>query len=218
MADASDLKPWDLEPDLAPDRLQWIARQFVAVRRQAVEDFSPAKGDNRWSHGCTCYARQSAVILKAALSGDYPWLRVIDPSLKFVFSVGAVLLRFFKGDVENPGTNLRESFPELRVRQRSLDLGQGQLSLIPANDVARMAWLIAVWTDDAGLATSVSIAAYSPTEELILSYEIPFDEAGALSPVSPLPPPPPVPIAPPSVSAPDEKKATSDDAEGPSKK
>src|SRR5262245_53960840 len=112
-----DLNPWDIEPDLTLDRLRWIARQFVAVRRQAVADYSPAKGDIPWNHGCDCYARQMSTITRAALSGDYPWLRILDPTLKFTFSIGRVPCRFYKGDAERPNVNLREAFPELRQRQ-----------------------------------------------------------------------------------------------------
>jgi hypothetical protein len=212
-----DVNPWDIEPDLTRERLVWTARQFVAVRRQAVQDFSSVKGDIAWNHGCTCYARQSTAIVRASLSGEYPWLRVLDSSLKFIFAIGRVPCRFYKGDADRPSMNLREAFPELRQRQGTLAVGQ--TSFVPANDVTQLAWLFAIETDDSGLVTRVSVAAFSATEELVVSYEIPLDNAdmaggGGAPPIAPLPPPPPVPIAPPMVSAPAEKKKISDDSEG----
>jgi hypothetical protein len=204
-----DLAPWDLEPDLTRERLGWIAQRFMEVRREARSEYSPAKGDTPWSFGCMCYSRQMFAIASAARSGEFPWLQVIDSSLKFVFCVGRVRARFYKGDAERPRENLRQSFAELR--QRTLPFGK---SLLPGTASSSLAWCFAVETDDSGLVSRVTLAAFSgDKDELVLSYDIPLGDTDARS-ITFMPPPPPVPIAPPVVFAPFEKKKASDDNEG----
>jgi hypothetical protein len=210
-----DLKPWDVEPELTRERLVWIARRFAAVRMKAREAHESEEGDGKWGFGCRCYERQMFAIIEASRSGDRPWLTLQNATKKFVFRVGSIPMRFYKGRPGKLRPNLRESFDELR--QRNLPLGMSML--LPSMGAAALGWCIAVETDGNGLVSRVTVAAHSGEEtELVLSYEIPFDEAdsgGLLTPFPPPPPPPPaVPIPSPSVSAPVEKKKTSDDTEG----
>src|SRR4051812_18916430 len=109
-----DIKPWDIEPDLTPERLAWVRRTFVAVRKDARETYDPAKGDNALLLGLTCFLRQKYAIAIAAANGSRPWLSVVNDSMKFIFKVGRVVARFYKGEAEHPSENLRRSFPELR--------------------------------------------------------------------------------------------------------
>jgi hypothetical protein len=196
-------RPWDLEPDLTQDRLIWLARNFAEVRREARTTHEPSKGDGAWGLGTKCYERQCFTLIAAAGTGEQPWLRIIDPSLEFIFAIGSVPARVYRGSPESPRPNVREGLARLR-----------QIPLFSVDDPKTFAWCFAIETDDAMLVERVTLAGFSPGGELIYWYPIPFDAAAeSLTPIVPIVPPP-VPIPPPAVLAPTaKKKKVSDDDE-----
>ena len=84
---------------------------------------------------------------RAASSGDYPWLAVLDDSAHFVFVIGAagegegVPVRFFRGAADEP-TERTLRRQEMEVQQLSLALGEGAAE--------GLAFRLAVKTGEAG--------------------------------------------------------------------
>src|SRR6478609_8433946 len=119
--------PWDFHPALTEERLRICARLLANARRDALAMASYALGDDPWSVGCRAFAFGRHRLQRAAASGDYPWLAVLDDSAHFVFVIGGngngVPVRFYRGTAEEPtGRTLRRQ--EGEVQQLSLALGE----------------------------------------------------------------------------------------------
>ena len=104
-------------------------------------------GDDPWSIGCRAFAFGRHRLQRAANSGDYPWLAVLDDSAHFVFVIGAagegegVPVRFFRGAADEP-TERALRRQEMEVQQLSLALGEGAAE--------GLAFRLAVETGEAG--------------------------------------------------------------------
>lgn len=115
-------KPWDLHPALTEPRLCTIAGFIAAVRKDAVDRFyQPTRGDTPWSLGCVAYERIRYAIAKAATDPRYNgWLSVADDDgLKFVFTIGGVPIRMYRGDPDHkaPGRATRVHEAEALAQQ-----------------------------------------------------------------------------------------------------
>jgi hypothetical protein len=100
-----------------------------------------------------------------ARAGDHlwPWLKVIQPPLEFIFKVGDVPLRFFSGDAESPKAH------HLDATQLELI----QLNLVFGDANADMLWRIVVEADAAGLAERVVLIGAHSTNNIECWYAIP---------------------------------------------
>lgn len=106
--------PTDCHPDLQWDRLEPLANFFALVCSEVAELHDFAAGDDGWSLGCRRNARWRNKLQKKAMSGDWPWFRVVRSGKRFVFSVGAVPIRFYRGRANKPTSNtLSCDAPEL---------------------------------------------------------------------------------------------------------
>src|SRR3954468_11697768 len=98
--------PWDLHPALTEERLRICARMLANARRDALAMASYELGDDPWSVGCRAFAFGRHRLERAASSGDYPWLAVLDDSAHFVFVIGGngngVPVRFYRGPADEP--------------------------------------------------------------------------------------------------------------------
>ena len=98
--------PWDFHPALTEERLRICARLLANARRDALALASYEMGDDPWSVGCRAFAFGRHRLERAAASGDYPWLEVLDDSAHFVFVIGGngngVPVRFYRGAAEEP--------------------------------------------------------------------------------------------------------------------
>ena len=129
MSDASSpasstgrLAPWDLHPSLTAERLAAAARLLARGRQDAIASADPWAGDDAWSIGCRAYAFSKHQLSRAAQSGRYPWLGILDGTHHFVFLIDGVPVRFFRGDAEDPGKRtLRQQ--ESEAEQLALALG-----------------------------------------------------------------------------------------------
>jgi hypothetical protein len=188
------MDPSDYHPDLAEDRLVEVARILLDVRRKALTEHNPEVGDGPWGLGCRVYERSCYAI--GAASDHSDWLTVIDPSMRFQFTVGSVPMRFYRGDPEKPNLRtLRQHYPELAQVQLLLSRGEHW-------DDANTFWRIAVETDDEGDVTRIALVQISMEDEskadVLYSWDIPLD--GAVTPLAPVrPPSAPVELSPPSV-------------------
>jgi hypothetical protein len=119
--------PWDIHPDLTEERLVKVAGLIRRGREDAVDRHDESIGDNNWLLGCSAYQFGCFQIGKAAGTDGYQWLKVINPSLEFVFQVGEYPIRFYRDDAE-----------ELSMRGRARAHAElDQLSLaFPARETA----------------------------------------------------------------------------------
>ena len=119
--------PWDFHPALTEDRLRICARMLAHARRDALAMASYELGDDPWSVGCRAFAFGRHRLERAARSGDYPWLEVLDDSAHFVFVIGSngqgVPVRFYRGAADEP-TERTLRRQEMEVQQLSLALGE----------------------------------------------------------------------------------------------
>jgi hypothetical protein len=131
--------PWEFHSDLSLDRLQQVAEVLRTVRRDAILVHDPVSGDTPWILGCRIYGR-SAEILTRTGEKLWNWFRVVSPPLEFVFSVGAVPLRFCRDDADRLCANhLRVSDSE--ALQLDLAFGDNSIDLI---------WRMVVETNSGG--------------------------------------------------------------------
>jgi hypothetical protein len=84
-------------------------------------------GDDPWSIGCRAFAFGRHRLKRAAESGEYPWLEVLDDSAHFVFVIGSngqgVPVRFYRGPAEEP-TERTLRRQEVEAQQLSLAIGE----------------------------------------------------------------------------------------------
>lgn len=157
------IKPSDLHPDLTQERIDIIGHLIARVRLENIE--SADERDDGWSLGCRAYKWCCSEIIE--LSKTTPWLEIINPSLKFIFTVGNVEVSFYKGVAENPKKNISnraQYYPELR-----------QLSILPNIEIPeKLFWAFAVETDVEGITTSIEFFAMSEDSEVISAHNVPL--------------------------------------------
>jgi hypothetical protein len=133
--------PWDIHPALSEERLRICARLLANARRDALAMASYELGDDPWSVGCRAFAFGRNRLTRAASSGSFNWLGVLDESNHFVFLIEDVPVRFYRGLADEP------SVRTLRRHEEEAS----QLSLAIGEDAAEgLAFRIAVETGEAG--------------------------------------------------------------------
>lgn len=116
--------PWDIHPDLTAERLTPVASWIARGRNDALDRYDPSIGDNAWTLGTRAYAYGKFRIEEAARSRRYPWLAILNPTNQFIFQIGAVPVRFYRGPAEEPtARTMRQSYPELKQLSLMLDTG-----------------------------------------------------------------------------------------------
>ncbi|MFC7474672.1 hypothetical protein ACFQS7_09930 [Dankookia sp. GCM10030260] len=119
--------PWDFHPALTEERLRICGRMLANARRDALAMASYELGDDPWSVGCRAFAFGRHRLKRAALSGEYPWLEVLDDSAHFVFVIGSngqgVPVRFYRGAADDP-TERTLKRQEMEAEQLCLALGE----------------------------------------------------------------------------------------------
>jgi hypothetical protein len=127
--------PWDFHPALTEERLRICARMLANARRDALAMASYELGDDAWSVGCRAFAFGRHRLGRAASSGDYPWLEVLDDSAHFVFVIGGngggVPVRFYRGAADgnrHRHCRSRVSIPRLHSYARPRGLARSRAS------------------------------------------------------------------------------------------
>lgn len=169
------MTPWEHHPALDRDRLIMIGKLIERGRNHALDRFDPAIGCTPWTVGCEAFAFQKSEIETAALDAD--WLEILDPSMQFVFSIGGVPVRFYRGEPDDPtARTLKQSFSELKQR-----------SLFGADELVKLtsapAYRFAIETDVDGALTAITFVVLAG-ETPVLTWEVPLDEP--VTKVSPL--------------------------------
>src|SRR3954447_15037712 len=162
--------PWDFHPALSEDRLRICARMLANARRDAIAMASYDLGDDPWSVGCRAFAFGRHRLKRAAASGDFPWLEVLDDSAHFVFVIGSnghgVPVRFYRGAADEP-TERTLRRQEREVQQLSLPLGEAA-----AEDLA---FRLAVETGEAGRVERVVFLALRGDDRVECFWPVPLE-------------------------------------------
>lgn len=143
------MRPWEYHPELTEERLVKVAQLLALGRGHAVDRFDSSVGDDNWTLGVCAYNYGCFQIARAAGMPGFEWLRVIDPSKHFQFSIGAVPMRFWRGDPTEPTAKISIATP----REQLL------LDLEPDVWTAGMLFRIGVTTDVDGTLLSASFVA-----------------------------------------------------------
>lgn len=169
--------PWEFHPGLTLDRLQLIAIELRATRRATIALHDPAGGDTPWSLGCRAFARSATKLTRRA-GRDWPWLKILHVPQEFVFAVGDVPMRFFRGDSEC-----------LDPRQRRVaDSEYVQLRLTLGNDEPVLIWRFLMETSPIGEAGDIVLLGSTPEGAIECRYVIP-ESNQSVTPFDPSPPP-----------------------------
>ncbi len=169
------MTPWEHHAALARDRLITVGKLIERGRNHALDRFDSSVGCTPWTVGCEAFAFQKFEIEAAAIEEE--WLDVLDSSMQFVFSIGGVPVRFYRGEPDDPtARTLKQSFSELR-----------QLSLFGADELvtltAEPAYRFAIETDVDGALTAITFVVLAG-ETPVLTWQVPLDEA--VTKISPL--------------------------------
>ncbi len=159
-----DCKPWEAHDELQEDRLIFLANIIKQVRHEALLVHEPSKGDTNWGLGCRVHERTCYSIKEA--SNDQTWLDVIDPSLHFVFSIGGVPIRFYRGEAESPNPrHLSRRYPEIEAQQ----LAFGFLL-----EESQWLWRMAIETDNDGEVMRIVMVQVSESSDIKNLWTIPL--------------------------------------------
>jgi hypothetical protein len=162
--------PWDFHPALTEERLRICARMLANARRDALAMASYELGDDPWSVGCRAFAFGRHRLERAASSGDYLWLAVLDNSAHFVFVIGAngngVPVRFYRGAADEP-TERTLRRQEVEVQQLSLALGEAAAE--------GLAFRLAVETGEAGRVERVVFLALRGEDRVECFWPVPLE-------------------------------------------
>jgi hypothetical protein len=154
--------PWEFHEDLSRDRLQLVANILRDTRNSTLAEFNPTAGDGAWSLGCRIYERSAYKVTEAARE-LLPWLKIIEPPLRFIFSIGEVPVRFYRGDADAaPGDHLKVALAE--QLQLQLAFNDARVDLI---------WRFVVETNIAGEADSIILIGRTKAGEVGCRYEVP---------------------------------------------
>ncbi len=191
-------KPWDIQPALTAERLAYIGRLMRAVRAEAADSHEPDKGDTWWGLGTRGHERTIFAITNAASGIASEWLTVIEPGLHFVFGIGGVPVRFYRGDAESPPTkSLKRNYPEIAAQNQMTFTTPGFEAPRPDPDTKEYFFRVAVETDIDGRADRIVLVEVAEDLSTRMIYEIPETSVGYVADTKPkrregtkLPPPP----------------------------
>lgn len=160
-------EPWETHPALTPDRLIAIARLIQGKRHEVALLYEPERGDDPWTLGCRGYEWSCFAIREAAKTWD--WLAVIEPGRHFVFAIGGVPLRFYRGEPDHvrPASLVR-NYPEIAAQQLAFSFP----GLAPTDRFFRLA----VETDAAGEVARTSLVMVDDAGDPVDHWVIPLDE------------------------------------------
>lgn len=178
--------PWELHPALTKERLSPIARIIWDARAGAADDAKWELGENRWDIGCRAFSRIKRAIAQAAVHDLREFLSIQDESSYFVFKIGGVPVRVYRGDTEEDAPT---RYAVARTQER-LDL-QYAFALFdtPTPDAI---FRIVVETDTKANPTGIFLVQVKSDGTVINPWRIPLIADAGEDGGSPLPNPDPV--------------------------
>lgn len=162
-------RPQDCHPDLQEDRLLSLADFFASTRSAVVALHDPLAGDDGWSLGCRGFARCRNMLVQKAKSGEWDWLGILNPGKKFIFSIGSVPVRFYRGSHKRP--------PTRTLATNAQELKQLSLAFATSNELYRdLKWRFAIETDFLGEPSAVIFAGLAGDDgSVVCHWKLPFD-------------------------------------------
>jgi hypothetical protein len=171
----SESKPWDFHAHLTYEALVAVAGLIAQGRSDALIRHNEEIGDDSWTLGCSAFQFARFQIKKAAGASGCEWLAIIDPTKQFIFQIGDVPVRFYKGDADQPSDRtLRQTFSELNQPAFTFGDEKG----------AGLAYRFAVETDFDGAITSIKFVGLRG-ESRVFVWDVPYTEAVSLPPAAP---------------------------------
>jgi hypothetical protein len=167
------LEPCEINDQLTSDRLDAVGQLLVEAHNDVIH--KEEAYDNGWSTGCRSYAWRSSKITQAVEGGEFPWLSVVDGSLRFIFSIGDTSVNMFRGTTDKPKKNILSratSYPELRQFGLFAEL----------EDIPNLVWSYAMETGAGGEVLSLQFVGLTDYGEVIAQRDVPIDEM--LTPLS----------------------------------
>lgn len=169
------MTPWEHHPALTKECLVTIGHLIRKGRNDALDRYDHTVGCDPWTVGCEAFAFQKFQIIAAA--DEQEWLEILNPSMEFVFSIGSVPVRFYRGEPDEPHKRtLRQTFCELK-----------QMPLFAEEELARPSaarlYRFAVETDLDGSITQITFVVLDGATPM-LTWVVPLDEPVAK--ISPL--------------------------------
>lgn len=180
------LRPWEIAPELAEDRLRLLACTVDRVRSEVLEAHEPEKGDGPWGFGCRAYERTCFALSKLADQPEHrDWFRVDAERLECTLRIGGVPIKFYRGEPTDPSPRALRGGLSASLR----DLATGQISLFSqqaqASAAAGWFWLMAIETHSDGTVSRVMVLQASESGGIQNEWEIPLElPVAALAPVT----------------------------------
>ena len=171
----SESNPWDYHPHLQREAIIAVAGLIAQGRSDALIRHDETIGDDGWTLGCKAFQYARFQILKAAETEGFAWLSIMDSSKQFIFKIGEVPVRFYRGEADEPSDRtLRQTFSELN-----------QLSFVFGNESgAGLAYRFAIETDFDGAITSIMFVGLRG-ESPVFCWDVPYMEAVSLPVATP---------------------------------
>ncbi len=161
-------QPWDLNADLQKYRLLQLAHFIAAVRSEVIDLYDESLGDTRLSLGMRAYECCRSRILRAADSGEFPYLSILTPEGRFTFQIGGTPVRFSRNDPDH--------LPDRKIVVS--EAAMNQMKLFGDTDQnSTIRWFFVFDTDFKSAADSVYFVGYSETGDIVCQWEIPLEDS-----------------------------------------
>lgn len=155
--------PWDHHPDLSSLRLRTIATTILRTRNETMTLDGIEPENTPWGSGCLAYDRTRwAIVQQAKIE---PWLSIVDGGMGFIFAIGRVPVRFYKGEPDEPTERtLARRYPELQ-----------QQSLAFAENTDTLLWRFAVESGIDGKVVAISFVGLDLNADVVSRWD--FDRS-----------------------------------------
>lgn len=161
------MNPWEVNPSLTPEKLRQLANFITQVRDDVVDLHDTQLGDTDMSTGFRAYECCRSRIIKEAEAGTWPWLKIVQPTHRFTFSVDGTPIRFRRSNTVSLGRDRLEPCLAARNQMSLLELVEPEY--------AQTIWFFIVQTDYFKFTESVSFVGYLDGQ-IICNWEVPLDE------------------------------------------
>lgn len=175
-------QPSDLHPEFTPERLIHIAGVIRRARRAVITDVYNSQLDSRWSIGCLAFQRiANTIVLNSKEETVTTWLGVVTNGLHFVFSIGGVPVRFYRGAFDKPAPTGQTQLNEHELRAFQLAF-EGMLTRESKDRCFRILYE----TDNETLLVSriYFVELDKHTNEVVFAWRIPGDENDQALPIT----------------------------------
>ncbi len=183
----TDLQPADYVAAFTWDRLIAIATLLFNTRQRVAEDAKPELGDTRTGIGFRAWEQSKFAITKAAANDLADWLSISDEGPRFVFLLGMMPIRFYRGDSDEP-------VPENYADPSAEEMEQIEIALVSNAGVHFAGYYrMIVKANVVGFPQTTYLVGIDFDNRIRLAWEIPLDAAATtpiIVPLSPVPLPP----------------------------